>query len=48
MYRVERIREPGSDYGTHKTLAAAHKRIARLVAMSNGRLKASDFICVSE
>lgn len=31
------------DHGSHATAVAAEKRIGRLVSMSNGKLKRSDF-----
>lgn len=36
-FRVERVGQPGSDYGQHKTREGAEKRIARFVSMSRGK-----------
>jgi hypothetical protein len=47
-FRVERSNEPGTDCGQHKTLAAAQKRVARLVSMSNGKRTAADFRIVDD
>jgi hypothetical protein len=42
-YRVEIQTIPGSDCGLHGSVAAAEKRVARLVAMSRGKLTTSHF-----
>lgn len=47
-FRVEQVNNPGSDCGQHKTREAAEKRIARLVAMSNGKKTREDFRIVDE
>ena len=41
FYRVEK--ENGTDCGVHSTRELAEARVRRLVKMSNGRLKESDF-----
>jgi hypothetical protein len=47
-FRVEQVGNLGSDCGQHKTREAAEKRIARLVAMSNGKKTREDFRIVDD
>lgn len=47
-FRVERVNDPGSDLGQHKTEAGALSRVRRLVAMSNGKRTAADFRIVND
>lgn len=47
-FRVERVSDPESDHGQHKTEAGARTRIRRLVAMSNGKRTLADYRVVND
>lgn len=47
-FRVVRVTDLTGDCGQHKTRAAAEKRVARLVSMSNGKRSTADFLIIDD